>query len=106
MNQLVLNINMFFSYICTSFPDHRHFFKNLNFSHCLFVNRGIEEVTQVFADGLNLGVALSLPSGLPLEPFATCEEAPSIRERRETKVLFVENRGFLRISCSATPGKK
>lgn len=42
-----------------------------------FVNRGIEEVTQVFADGLNLGVALSLPSGLPLEPFATCEEAPT-----------------------------
>lgn len=80
MNQLVLNFNMFFSCICTSFPNHRHFIKNLYFSHCFFVNRGIEEVTQVFADGLNLGVALSLPSGLPLEPFATCEEAPSIRE--------------------------
>lgn len=36
----------------------------------------IEEVTQVFADGLNLGVAVGLPSALPAEPYATCEEVP------------------------------
>jgi hypothetical protein len=38
-------------------------------------SKGIEEVTQVFADGLNLGVAVGLPSALPAEPYATCEEA-------------------------------
>eukprot|EP00435_Cladocopium_sp_Y103_P040210 s880_g10.t3 len=36
----------------------------------------IEEVTKVFADGLNLGVAVGLPSALPTEPYATCEEVP------------------------------
>ena len=38
-------------------------------------SKGIEEVTKVFADGLNLGVAVGLPSALPAEPYATCEEA-------------------------------
>ena len=38
-------------------------------------SKGIEEVTHVFADGLNLGVVVGLPSALPAEPYATCEEA-------------------------------
>ena len=38
------------------------------------MHQGIEEVTKVFADGLNLGVAVGLPSALPAEPYATCEE--------------------------------
>ena len=32
-------------------------------------------MTHVFADGLNLGVVVGLPSALPAEPYATCEEA-------------------------------